>query len=143
MTIRKAKEIIQKAKQNAVNEEQFELLFNNTRQCFVLIDKKSRIAKNFFDENELKERLTEKYCNYAILYHSKMTDIEIYFTSQDKQTLEKFDCICRLYIDTSKEEEKELAKEILLDNFINIYNIELDEENFEHYEIIKTYSYRF
>lgn len=113
MTIRKAKEIIEKAKQNAVNEEQFELLFNNTRQCFVLIDKKSRIAKNFFDETELKERLIEKYCNYAILYHSRMTDIEIYFTSQDKQTLEKFDCICRLYIDTSKEEERELAKEIL------------------------------
>lgn len=82
---------------------------------------------------------------YAILHHSEMTDILLYFISNNKQNLLNNETNIYNYIHSETAKEYEQNQIILSNNNITPINTEFLENTNElkNIQIIKKYSYRF
>lgn len=82
---------------------------------------------------------------YAILHHSQMTDILLYFISDNKKTLLDNETNIYNYIHSETAKEYEQNQIILANNNITPINTEFLENTNElkNIQIIKKYSYRF
>lgn len=82
---------------------------------------------------------------YAIIHHSQMTDILLYFISNNKQTLLNNETNIYNYIHSETAEQYKQNQLILANKNIIPINTELLENinELKNIKVIKKYSYRF
>lgn len=155
MKFEQANKIIEKAKEEIETQQNygdFKIMFCNfiNENKYIIEDSKSKYCWSFGEsENEIKlliDLLCKRYCNYAIEHHSQMTDISVYFISNDKELLKKYKFLYDYLLNYAENGETySIVYKEILDKGIKIINSEMieNENEIDLLEIIESFSYRF
>ena len=86
-------------------------------------------------------------CMYAIVHHSQMTDISVYFIANDSKKLLDNESTINNYLDSNYQENFDSILENLVNNGIKVYTdefLDTDTQNMIKNAIcVKKYRYRF
>ena len=135
-------------------QETFDILERNDPTELKQLKENFIQAKNgLIEETSMAEILAEldnRIClltsscnkNYAVVHHSEMTDIELYFVASDQTILLDNWVLIEKFIHSETAFDYELYGKALEDKGIKYYNSETDRTP-QGAEIIKKYSYRF